>query len=324
MKTALHFHLYENVSLKSLNNVLSIYLAVLCCAFSSCKKNIDINLGSNEPHLIVEAYINNLMPEFNYVLLTRSINYFDDQFMGVGVTDAQVAITEGELLANGSIAWNNSNKIQLEQSADGRIPDDYRKGFYVDQKTIETLSNGGTGFSAEPGKYYLLEISWEGRNYHAVTSLPSLVKLDSLSTGSPIADQEDAGKLKAPVTAHYKDPDTIGNRQLYYWKYSKNRDSYGWGGLSSNRYSNGEDDLVNGQSVRMTQPASFADGELVDYYLVSVTRPVYEFWESFNNARNNAGPFSTPIKLKGNVQGPGVTGCFSGFTVSTKSIVVKL
>ncbi len=316
MKRPLHFRLYSNV-------IFPLIMAFACFA-TSCKKNITVDLGANEPHLIVEAYINNLMPQYNYVLLTRSINYFDQQFTGIAVSDAQVAITEGELMPDKTIAWNNSGKMFLEESADERIPADYRKGFYVDQKTIAVLSNGGTGFSAEPGKYYLLEISWQGRNYSAVTALPGLVRLDSLSTGFPYADSDDSGQIKAAVTAHYKDPDTLGNRQLFYWRQTKNRDSFGWGALSTNRHSNGEDDLVNGRYVKMTQPTGFVNGETVDYYLVSVTRPVYDFWESYNKARNNAGPFATPVKLSGNVQGPNVTGCFSGFTVSTKSIVVRL
>jgi hypothetical protein len=316
MKKHLHLRLFDTV-------ILNMLLA-LCCSLASCKKDINITLGNNEPHLIVEAYINNLMPQYNYVLLTQSINYFDQQFTGIAVSNAQVTVTEGELQPDNTVSWNRATKMLLEQSADERIPADYRKGFYVDQKTIDVLSVGGRGFSAEPGKYYLLEISWEGRNYSAITSLPGLVTLDSLSAGFPYADIEDSGKQKAAVTAHYKDPDTLGNRQLYYWRHTKNRDSFGWGALTSNRHSNGEDDLVNGQSVKMTQPTGFVNGETVDYYLVSVTRPVYNFWESFNNARNNAGPFATPIKLTGNLKGPNVTGCFSGFTVSTQSIVVKI
>ncbi|RYZ51032.1 MAG: DUF4249 family protein, partial [Sphingobacteriales bacterium] len=148
--------------------------------------------------------------------------------------------------------------------------------------------------------------------------------LKSVDFGIYDADSDDSGQIKAAVTAHYKDPDTLGNRQLFYWRQTKNRDSFGWGALSTNRHSNGEDDLVNGRYVKMTQPTGFVNGETVDYYLVSVTRPVYDFWESYNKARNNAGPFATPVKLSGNVQGPNVTGCFSGFTVSTKSIVVRL
>jgi hypothetical protein len=289
---------------------------------SSCEKDITIDVKDNEPQLIVEAYINNLMPEYNYVILTKSMDYFSPDFQGVAVSNAQVTITEGESNGDGTYRWNSSSRIVLEETNNSRIPAEYRKGLYVDQKTIATLRSGPTGLIAKSGKYYLLEISSEGKNYNAVTSLPSIITIDSLISGHAYVDEAEGNVPKARVTVGYKDPDTIGNRQLFYWRQDKNRDGFGWGALSSNRRINGTDDLTNGQYLKLTQPYGFNYNELVTYYMVSVTREVYTFWDSFNKARNNDGPFSTPIELIGNIKGPNVTGCFSGFAVSVKSIVV--
>lgn len=297
----------------------------LLTLFSSCKKDFVVDVGTNEPQLVVEAYINNLMPEYNYVILTRSMDYYAPEFQGAAISNAQVAITEGEENPDGTYRWNSASRVFLEESQNSRIPVEYRKGLYVDQKTIATVASGRPiGLIAKPGRYYLLEISIEGKNYSAITSLPELVSIDSLLSGFPYIDEEDGGIQKARVTVNYKDPDTLGNRQLFYWRQNKNRDGFGWGALSSNRRINGTDDLNNGQYLKVTQPYGFENGEVVDYYLVSVTRSVYTFWDSFNKARNNDGPFSTPVQLISNLQGPNVTGCFSGFTVSTKSVKVKM
>jgi hypothetical protein len=64
-------------------------------------------------------------------------------------------------------------------------------------------------------------------------------------------------------------------------------------------------------------------GDTAIYYLVSVERPVYDFWDSFNKARVNGGPFSTPVVLKSNIKGDNVVGCFSGFAVSSMTHAIK-
>ncbi|MHA4843837.1 DUF4249 domain-containing protein [Flavitalea antarctica] len=303
---------------------LKLLIAMLLTGLlSSCEKDITIDVKANEPQLIVEAYINNLLPEYNYVILTKSMDYFSPDFQGAAVSNAQVTITEGESNGDGTFRWNSSSRIVLEETNNSRIPPEYRKGLYVDQKTIATLRTGPTGLIAKPGKYYLLEISSEGKNYNAITSLPSIITIDTLTTGHPYIDVAEGNVPKARVTVNYKDPDTIGNRQLFYWRQEKNRDGFGWGALSSNRRINGTDDLTNGQYLTLTQPYGFNYNELVTYYMVSVTREVYTFWDTFNKARNNDGPFSTPVELIGNINGPNVTGCFSGFSVSSKSVVVK-
>jgi hypothetical protein len=56
--------------------------------------------------------------------------------------------------------------------------------------------------------------------------------------------------------------------------------------------------------------------------MASVTRDVYDFWENFRDARNNEGPFSTPVTLLNKIQGENVTGCFSGMSLSSKTVVV--
>ncbi|RYE12375.1 MAG: DUF4249 family protein, partial [Sphingobacteriales bacterium] len=157
----------------------------LMLLFASCKKDFNIVLQDNEPRLVVEAYINNLMPEYNYVILTKSMDYYEPRFEGLAVSNATVTITEGDPTRDGNIQWNRGTRVVLEESQNARVPADYRKGVYIDQKTIATLSTAPNGLIGRPGKYYLLEIGYDGKNYTAVTFLPPVVQIDSLSNGFP-------------------------------------------------------------------------------------------------------------------------------------------
>src|SRR4051794_24601159 len=78
---------------------------LLLASLTSCEKNFDINVQANQPLLVVEAYINNEMPAYNYVILNRSLDYLSLDFQSTPVTDAIVTITEGEH-ANEGYLWD--------------------------------------------------------------------------------------------------------------------------------------------------------------------------------------------------------------------------
>ncbi len=120
------------------------------------------------------------------------------------------------------------------------------------------------------------------------------VPIDSLTIGYGYIDKDDNNKTKYRITNHYKDPDTLGNSQFYYYRFSENRNNFGWGGISKSR-ATGTDDLTNGQEIHLTHPRGFVVKDTVDYYMASVTRDVYNFWDSYNKARNNNSPFATPV-----------------------------
>jgi hypothetical protein len=300
---------------------ITILLGSLITIFASCERNFDIALKNNQPQLVVEAYINNELPFYNYVVLGRSQDYYAPGFENVPVTGATVTITEGTLLANNSYNWNLATRKQLKE---GRLPqfgNILLPGVYFDS-TLTT--NPANALKGNPGKHYLLEIESAGKRYSAITALLPVIPIDSLTSGFHYIDEdEDTVQTKARLTVHYKDPDTIGNTQLYYWNTSGTRDNFGWGGLGTNRFTPGTDDLVNGTYIHLTHSNGFVVGDSIKYYMASVERKVYNFWDSFNKARTNGGPFSTPVQLQNTISGENVIGCFSGFSISTKAIMVK-
>jgi hypothetical protein len=290
-------------------------------ALISCERDFDIALKNNEPQLVVEAYINNELPLYNYVVLGRSQDYYSSNFENVPVTSATVTITEGTLLENNTYNWNQATKRQLRE---GRLPqfgNVLLPGVYFDTTLARNPSNALKG---TVGKHYLLEIESGGKRYSAITALIPVIPIDSLTSGYHYLDEdEDTSQIKARITVHYKDPDTIGNTQLYYWRTRYTGDNFGWGGLGANRFTPGTDDLVNGEYIHLTHGNGFELKDTVQYYMVCVERNVYNFWDSFNKARSNSGPFSTPVKLQSTISGDNVIGCFSGFSLSTKRIIIE-
>lgn len=307
---------FLNLSNKIFVGCIALFLAITVV---SCEKDFDIDVKPNEPQLVVEAYINNMYPEYNYVVLSRSQNYFSPDFQSIPVTDATVTITEGELNPDNTYNWNTSSKVQLKEIGLPQLPANFKSGVYFDPRLN---TNPSQALKGTIGKLYLLEVTEGGRQYTAVTRLLQPVKLDSLTTGYPFIDEDDSSKQKLRVTMHYQEPDTLGNAQFYFWRGNENRANFGWGGLGKARIP-GNDDLTNGQYLHITHPRGFVVGDTVTYYLTSVTRDVNRFWDSFNRARDNNGPFATPIVLKTNISGNNVTGCFSGFSMDAKTIVIK-
>lgn len=134
---------------------------------------------------------------------------------------------------------------------------------------------------------------------------------------------EDTTTTRARITVHFQDPDTIGNAFMYYWRGREQRLNIGWGGMQNNSFISGTDDLVNGWHLSLTMQRSVVYGDTVRFHLISVERKVYNFWDSFNKARTNGGPFATPVKLLSTVSGENVIGCFSGFSLSSRWVVVR-
>ncbi len=296
-----------------------VFAAILFMGFiCSCERDFHIDLDSGVQQLVVEAYINNELPTFNYVILTNSQNYYDTGFLNIPVTGAIVTITEGNLDADGVYIWDQSSRKQLVETNIPQAPGGIIRGIYMDNLAFTDPAHALRG---AVGKHYLLEIDIKGNKYSSITSLLTPVALDSVTSGNYFIDSI---YEKARLTIYYKDPDTIGNSQLYYWRNSFNHEnSFGWGAIGSNRFLPGTDDLVNGQNIQLTPNNGFLLTDSVNYYLVSVERKVYNFWDSFNKAQDAGGPFTTPVKLASTIEGEHVVGCFSGFSLSTKSIIVK-
>ncbi|HEY9177712.1 MAG TPA: hypothetical protein VIN07_08485, partial [Flavipsychrobacter sp.] len=75
---------------------VAVFFCVLM-GFISCEKEVDINLDTGEPSLVVEGGIENDLPPV--VLLTRSVGYFEkldlETLQNTAVHDAEVYVSDG-------------------------------------------------------------------------------------------------------------------------------------------------------------------------------------------------------------------------------------
>ncbi len=307
---------FNTMSSRLCSGIAALLFIVL---FTSCEKNFNIKVSGNTPKLVVEAYINNEMRAYNYIILSRSVDYLSPNIESTPVTDASITITEGERAGDG-YNWDANKKVQLSSLNIPGVPNELAN-IYFDPRLLTDSSSALIG---KPGKSYLLEISEGGNQYSAVTTLLPPVPIDSLTIGYGYTDEDDSSIYKLRITNNYQDPDTLGNTQLYFYHSYKDGFNFGWGSFGGNRNNSfGTDELTNGQYIRLTHPRGFVAGDTVAYHMASVTRDVYDFWVSFNNARNNGGPFATPVTLATNIIGQDVTGCFCGFSLSSRLVVVK-
>ncbi len=300
-------------------NKLTIISTLIIIAYTliGCEKNIDIELKQAPQQLIVEAYINNELPQYNYVILSRSQDYYQPNFQSLPVSNAQVTITEGSV-QNSAIVWDVANKTTLTEINSPMLPANIRSGVYFDAKLF---TNPAQALKGNIGKYYLLEIIAEGKTYSGITNILQPVVLDSVQYGFPFVD-DDNDSTKVRLTTFYKDPDTLGNSQFYFWRNNENRNNFGWGGLSKSR-APGKDEIGNGEKIQLTFPQGFNYNDTIQFFLTSVNRQTYNFWDSYNKARDNNGPFATPVKMLNFITGENVIGCFSGFSISAKEVITK-
>ncbi len=297
-----------------------LFVAVVSCiALFACEKDFDIDVASAPPQLIVEAYISNQNPLYSYVILSKSVDYFNPTFQGVPVKNALVTITAGQKQSNNTILWNPLSTVTLREASNPMLPPVLANGVYIDPLVFTNINNALTG---TVGRFYRLDITTDNQTYTGITELKTPVALDSVNYGFPFIDDDSARTEKVRITSHYKDPDTLGNTYFYYWRNNENRNRFGWAGLFKSR-APGRDDNSNGDYIRLTHPQGITYKDTITYMLTTVDRNTHSFWDSYLSARNNNGPFATPVVLQNYMSGQNVIGCFMGLSVSEKTIIIK-
>src|SRR6186713_1459453 len=114
---------------KKINYIIAVL--ALITAFSSCERDFDIVVPANKTKLVVEGYINNELPLYNYVVLTRSQGFDTANLNNLAVSGAKVFITEGDRQGN-NIVWNVATKIQLKEATIPQISPIPIPGIYFD------------------------------------------------------------------------------------------------------------------------------------------------------------------------------------------------
>lgn len=149
-----------------------LYWLIISLTFSSCQKEIDINLNSANPKIVIESEISDLLASCK-VKLTKTVNYNEtNNFPAVSGAEVRISDNVG------------NSEILTETSS----------GIYT-SSTLQGVS----------GRIYTLEITDNGKNYLAVSEMPFPVDIDTLTVENSFF-----GNNKF-VTAKFKDPAGVEN-----------------------------------------------------------------------------------------------------------------
>lgn len=264
----------------------------------ACEEEIDVDIPSNANTLVVEAYINDRDPRLTYVLLSRSTDYFNGSTGFAGVRNADIYITEGQV--NGTdTSWDISTRTRLNE-----VRPDTSPGFYRASHLL-----GRQGF------IYQLEVQAGNEKVWGITSIPALVPLDSMT----YVNKSSGGESKVRVTLHFNEPVATNNNYRVVYRTGSDSLINTWGFQSGTITFS--DDFINGVYRRLDMFNSFEPGDTLNLWFTSIDRSSYNFWESFNDARRNGGPFATPVLVKSNVTG-GI-GCFTGQAMMYRRLLIR-
>ncbi|MCU0441574.1 MAG: DUF4249 domain-containing protein [Bacteroidia bacterium] len=288
----------------------SFYLILLIVSIfvtQGCEKEITVDLPPGRKSLVVEASINPLFTNLNYVYITRTLDYFNPDLSSNGVKDALVYITPGTIVGFDTL-YDQANRIQL-----------------FDIQTIpgvDSLLGGLSGIYFNPalqpevGVPYLLEITAEGQEITGTTFIPKPVAFDTLYYR---VEFDEADKdTDVFVTFEFTDPPEQNNYRLLGYV-GQDALILGWGAANFSREF--DDQLIGNGRRPYSFFSPFDYGDTLHLFLNNIGRKEYLFWESYDEAAGNGGPFATPIEVRSNITG--AIGSFTGYGTSYFSIILR-
>lgn len=289
-----------------------ILFTCTCLVLSSCEKNIDFELNSATPVLVVDGQIENGQPPT--VALSKSLDYF-------GAINPQILASS--FVHNAEVTM--SNGIFTHRLKEYMVP--LPNGYAIYYYGIDS-SNLATAFIGEFGKQYDLAIKADGITYTAKTTIPLLTKVfDSIWTKTP-PPPTDTSKRALWVRA--TDPPGLGNYIRYYTK--KNSERF-FPGLNSVF----NDEVVDGttysaqvdQGIDRNQPLPTGDdkffnrGDTIYFKLSNIDKASYTFWNTWEfNQQSIGNPFAQPGKVIGNISN-GALGAFCGYASKIGMVIAR-
>jgi hypothetical protein len=285
-------------------------VALISLILFSCEKNINFDLKDAPDVLVVDASIENGHPPV--VILNKSFDFFStlnpETLLNSFVHDAIVTISNGAV---------TSPLKEYSYPIGG--------GFNVYFYGIDS-ANPANALIGKLNTSYTLQISSEGKDYTASTTIPLLSKkIDSLFwKPAPFSDDSSDVVIYLKAT----DPSGLGNYVRYFT--SKNEEPFlpGENSVFDDQVIDGttyQFQLDPGIDINNPIPADsnyFKRGDTVTLKLCNIDKASYSFWSSWEFAYQSIGnPFAQPNKVLGNISN-GALGAFYGYGADFKTLVI--
>jgi hypothetical protein len=271
---------YQSLSKYISFSILSLGILI---TFASCEKVIDVKLNTSASQVVIEGSITD-QAGVQTITISESVPYTNtNQYPPV--TGAQVLVTDD---ANNSWTFTET-----------------KPGTY----TFSSLK-------AETGRKYTMRVVAKNTTYTASSTMPALVKLDSLSTRIISFGGDD---LKI-VEAHFKDPADQVNQ--YRWVLKVN-------GVQIKSVFADNDRLTNGNDVDNTlfydddTNEELKTGDVAEVEMQCIDKDVFTYWFTLSQqTQNGPGGGVTPGNPPSNISNNAL-GYFSVHTTEKKTLTVK-
>lgn len=313
---------------------VGLLLCVAACLFifTSCEKEIDLNIETNPNEIIVEGHIENGIPPF--VILTKSISLYDNininNLSNFFVSGARIVVSTAtdsvELVEyNSTIIQSLPDSLVIAVAAQFGIQISSADEF--PDISIYTVPLDAAVYVGEIGKTYSLRIEVNDQVLTSSTTIPAPVFFDSLWI-EPHPNPAFADSF-FQLYGWLKDPPTLGNYYRYFTKVDNEP-------FLISRQSVFDDNFFNGKAFEIFIPkgkpigSNSADFDFdTDGYwdiqdsvctvkLSMIDKPHYDFWRTLEANRSSQGnPFGSFVIVKSNIKGgKGIWGGYGSITGS--------
>lgn len=283
----------------------------------SCEKEVNINLKSSDPQVVVQGQIETGQPPF--VVLTSTLGFF---------SKVDLSTYEKSFIHNAVVTVSDGAKTVTLKEYTFDTGASFRFSVYSLDTTSLTPANIIFG---ENNKTYTLTITHEGKTYTGVTTIPTPQGFDSMWFDEPLFVTDKTADSARQLFVNYKDPDTLGDYVRYFTR--RGNDLF----YPSEIFS---DEVVNGKQVNKIGLIAgyeqttgvegqgrdsllyFFPGETVTLKWCAVDKGVYNFFNTLLFARNSVGnPFASPINPTTNMK-DGALGVWAGYGVYERTMTV--
>lgn len=251
---------------------IAILTNLMIVLFTSCEKEINLEISNNSPKLVIEGnivYGLDTLIDVQQIRITRSVNYIGSN-LPEPITNAQVTVTEG------------TNTFVFDHDTDGIYK---------------------CNFIAGLNKTYKLIIIHDGDTYEATETIKDGPLIDSISISYfPSAFGSPDGYF---ATINTKDP--INTENFYLWRLFINGQLMINPSPGNSFRAIQKDEFFNGQPLLNYLPYDnfpVINGDTVRMEQLNISREMYNYYYSIFNltASESLSGDSPPGKIYGNVK----------------------
>lgn len=258
-------------------------IITIAIIFVSCTKEVNIKLKTANPLIVIEGNISDEPGPYT-VKLSKTVS-FSAANMYPPISGALVVI---------------SDNMGVVDTLSETTP-----GAYLTHKIVGTQGNT-----------YTLKVLAEGKEYHAVSSMPFKVKLDSIRFEESSLPGSTAKSYA--IIPLYLDPMTFGNSYRFFFSTR---------GVYDKTYQVSNDNNGNGsvnQQPFNSDDVEFLEGDTVNVTMRCIDENTYNYYYSLSQLSGGGpGGNATPSNPPNNITVNKALGIFSAYTTQTLRAVAR-